>query len=68
MFVYKTIWAAKNVQDKAVNIVQLETTFRGHASVWYMKLWSTTPMGQAKTLGKIRQALLKEFKKPNSKS
>jgi hypothetical protein len=30
-----------------------------------MKLQSTTPTGQARTLEKIRQALLKEFKKPN---
>jgi hypothetical protein len=68
LFVCETIWAAKNVQDEAVNIAQLETTFRGHTLVWYMKLQSTTPTGQARTLAEIRQALLKEFKKPKSES
>jgi hypothetical protein len=47
---------------------QLETTFRGHALVWYMKLQSTTPLGQTRTLLEITQALLKEFKKPKSES
>jgi hypothetical protein len=46
LFVCETIWAAKNVQDEAVKIAQLETTFRGRALVWYMKLQSTTPTGQ----------------------
>jgi hypothetical protein len=68
LFVCETIWAAKNVQDEAVKIVQLETTFRGCALVWYMKLQSITPTGQARTLAEIRQALLKEFKKPKSES
>jgi hypothetical protein len=43
LFVCKTIWAAKNVQDEALKIVQLVRTFRGCARVWYMKLQSTTP-------------------------
>jgi hypothetical protein len=33
-----------------------------------MKLQSTIPIGQARTLAEIRQALLKEFKKPKSES
>jgi hypothetical protein len=33
-----------------------------------MKLQSNTPTSQVRTLEKIRQALLKEFKKPKSKS
>jgi hypothetical protein len=40
LFVFETIWAAKNVQDEVVNIALLATTFRGHALVWYMKLQS----------------------------
>jgi hypothetical protein len=43
LFVCETIWAAKNVQDDAVKIVQLATTFRGRTLVWYMKLQSITP-------------------------
>jgi hypothetical protein len=68
LFVCEIIWVMKNVQDEDVKIAQLETTFRGHALVWYMKLQSTTPTGKVKTLAKIRQALLKEFKKPKSES
>jgi hypothetical protein len=68
LFVCETIWVVKNVQDEATNIVQLETMFRGRALVWYMKLQSTTPTGQARTLAEIRQALLKEFKKSKSES
>jgi hypothetical protein len=44
LFVCETILAAKNVQDKAINITQLEITFRGRALVWYMKLQSTIPI------------------------
>jgi len=68
LFVCETIWAAKNVQYEVVNIAQLETTFRGHKLVWYMKLQSTTPTRQARNLEEISQALLKEFKKPKSES
>jgi hypothetical protein len=38
LFVCETVWAAKNIQDDVVKIAQLETTFRGRALVWYMKL------------------------------
>jgi hypothetical protein len=60
--------ATNNVQDEAINIAQLETTFIGHTLVWYMKLQSTMLTGQAMTLIEIIQALLKEFKKPKSES
>jgi hypothetical protein len=66
--VYERIWATKNVQNKVVNIAQMETTFRGHALVWSMKLQSTTPKRREKTLVEIRQALLKDLKKPTSES
>jgi hypothetical protein len=55
-------------QDEDLNISQLEMMFRGCTLVWYMKLQSTTPAGQARTLIEIRQALLKEFKKPKYES
>jgi hypothetical protein len=51
-----------------VKIVQLATTFRGHALVWYMKLQSIMPIGQARTLVEIKKVLLKEFKNPKSES
>jgi hypothetical protein len=38
LFVCEIICVAKNVQDEAVKISQLETNFRGHTLVWYMKL------------------------------
>jgi hypothetical protein len=37
-FVCEIVWVAKNIQDEAVNIAQLATTFRGRALAWYMKL------------------------------
>jgi hypothetical protein len=58
LFVCETIWAAKNVQDEAVKIVQLETTFRGRALVWYMKLQSTTPTGQSKDFGRDKTSIV----------
>jgi hypothetical protein len=66
LLVCETIWVANNVQDEDTKIVQLETTFIGHALVWYMKLQSTTPTGQARTLEKNQQVLLEEFKNPKS--
>jgi hypothetical protein len=68
LFVCETVWAAKNIQDDVVKIAQLATTFRGRALVWYMKLQSITPTGQARTLAEIKKALLKEFKNPKSES
>jgi hypothetical protein len=60
----------KNIyfQDEDGNIAQLETTFRGLALVWYMKLHSTTPTKQVRNLVEIRQALFKEFKNPKVES
>jgi hypothetical protein len=68
LFVCKTIWVANNVQYDVVKIMQLETTFKGHALVWYMELYSTMPIVKSKTLQKIRQTLLKEFNKPKFES
>lgn len=66
LFVCEIVWATKNIQDEAVKIAQLVTTFRGHVLVWYMKLHSITPTEQPRTLAGIKKALLKEFKKPKS--
>jgi hypothetical protein len=68
MFVCETIWIAKNVHDEGEKIMQLEKMFRGRTLFWYMKLQSTTPSGQTRTLLEITQALLKEFKKPKFES
>jgi hypothetical protein len=46
MFVCKTIWAPKNVQDEDVKITQLAKKIRGHALVSCMNMESTTPIGQ----------------------
>ena len=68
LFICETIWTANNFQDDGENITQLAKTFRGCMLVWYMKLQSTTILGQARTLANIREALLKEFKEPKSES
>jgi hypothetical protein len=61
LFICDTIWIVKNIQDDDVNIVQLATTFRDRALLWYMKYQNTTPAAQTRTLEKVRQTLLKEF-------
>jgi hypothetical protein len=48
--------------------VHLVKTFIGHGIVWYTKLYSIIRIRQAITLEEIKQALLKEFKNPKSKS
>ena len=48
--------------------MQLATTFRGHALLWYMKFQTTTPVRQSRTLAKIRQVLLEKFRKLKSES
>jgi hypothetical protein len=68
LFVCEAIWIVKKVQDDDMKIVQLVTTFRDHVLLWYMKYQSTAPVGQARTLADIRQALLKEFQKLKSES
>jgi hypothetical protein len=55
LFVCEAIWTVKNVQDDDANIAQLETTFREHALLWYMKYRSTAPVGQTRTLADIRK-------------
>ena len=47
-----------------MNSNKMVTTFRDQALNWYMKFSG----GQAKTLGEIQTALIKEFKKPKSES
>jgi hypothetical protein len=53
LFICETIWTTKNIHDDGSKIVQLATTFRVCALVWYMKLQSTTPSGQTKKLLEI---------------
>jgi hypothetical protein len=67
LFVCQTIWTTKNVHNDGAKIAQLESNFRGSDLVWYMKLQSTTHIGQTRKLSEITKVLLKEFKKPKSK-
>jgi hypothetical protein len=63
LFVCDTIWTTKNVQDKAMKIVQLAMKFMGRALLCYMKFKISTLPKLSITLEKFRQALLKEFRK-----
>lgn len=65
LLVCKPIWIAKQVQDEATKISQLEETFRDRALTWYMKFKSVTLVGQM-TLNEIKQPLIREFHKPKS--
>ena len=67
VFFYETIQAAKNVQDEVVKIAQLETMFRGRELVQYMKLQSTMPTRQAKTLTKIRKRIVERVEEAKFK-
>jgi hypothetical protein len=53
LFVCETIWIEKNVQDEETKIVHLETMFKGHKLLWYMKYHTTTLAGQSRTLEEI---------------
>ena len=68
LFACEIVWAAKNIYDDTIKTSQLETTLRGCALVWYMKLQRIILIGQARTLVEIKQVLLKELKNPNSES
>ena len=58
------MWTIKGLQDDNIKLVQLVTTLREQALTWYMKYTSTIP----RTLVQVRTAMIKEFKKPKSKS
>jgi hypothetical protein len=65
-FLCEAIWNIKNVIDEAVKRTQFSTTLRDRTLSWYMKL--VQGLAQPKTLNKIKNALIVEFKKPNSES
>lgn len=64
MFVCEAIWTAKQVHDQNAQIMQLVTTFRDRALVWYMKFHTMTLTGAMRSLEEIKNALIVEFKKP----
>jgi hypothetical protein len=66
LFLCEAIWNIKNVIDEVVKRTNFSTTLRYHALRWYMKL--VQGLAQPKTLKKIKNVLIVEFKKPNSKS
>jgi len=45
LFVSEKYFSTKNIQDDALKILYLATTFRDHALVWYKKLQSITRIG-----------------------
>jgi hypothetical protein len=67
-FTCEAIWSVKRITDEASKIAQLETTFRDRALTWYMKYKVTAPVGQTRSLTKIKRDLLREFQKPKSES
>ena len=58
------MWDIKQViTDEKENIVQMEITLRDISLTWYMKYKSTVAPGVMRSLGEIKKAMLKEFKK-----
>jgi hypothetical protein len=60
-FTYEAIWSIKRVTNDTTRITQLEIMFRDRALMWYMKYKSTSPIGQMRSLAKIKQDLLRDF-------
>jgi pyruvate/oxaloacetate carboxyltransferase len=60
-FICEDIWSMKWIMNEALNITQLETTFRGRALTWYMKYKTTVPTGKTRSLTKIKRDLLRDF-------
>ena len=63
-FLCKAVWTAKNIMDQDIRRAQLVTSFRDRDLTWFMKFSST----QNHALDDIKAAMIKEFKKPKSKS
>ena len=63
-FLCEVVWTIKQINDDNVKLVQLATTLRERALTWYMKYTSA----QNRTPVEVRTAMIKEFKKPKSKS
>ena len=63
-FLCEAVWTAKNITYHDTKWAQLVTSFRDHALTWFMKFSST----QNHALADIKAAMIKEFKKPKSKS
>jgi hypothetical protein len=65
-FLCETIWNIKSIIDEANERTHFSTTLRDRALSWYMKL--VQGLAQPKPMNEIKNALIAEFKKPNSKS
>ena len=63
-FLCEAVWTAKNIMDQNTRRAQLVTSFRDRDLTWFMKFFST----QNYILADIKKAMIKEFKKPKSKS
>jgi hypothetical protein len=53
-FTCEEIWLVKRVRDYTAKIMQIETTFRDRALMWYMKYKDTAPAGHARSMFKIK--------------
>ena len=62
-FLCEAMWTIKTINDDNLKLVQLVTTLRDRALTWYIK-YTTLP----KTLAQVKNAMIKEFKKPKSES
>ena len=65
-FLCEAIWNIKNITDEDVKRNPFSTTPRDHELSWYMNL--VQGLLQPNPLNEIKNTLIAEFKKPNSKS
>lgn len=57
----EVVWTMNQVKDENTNTSQLETTFRYHTLIWYMKYKSIVLFRQQRTLIEKKHEFLKEF-------
>jgi len=60
-FTFEAIRSMKRIMNEALNIAQLETTFRDISMRWYMKYKVTTLVGQTRSPIEIKRDLLRGF-------
>jgi len=60
-FTCEAIWSMKRITKETPKLMQLETTLRDKYLTWYMKYKVTMPVGQTRSLTKIKRDMLREF-------
>ena len=63
-FLCEAVWTTKNITDQDTKRAQLVTSFKDRSLTWFMKFSRT----QNHAFPDIKEAMIKEFKKPKLES